>query len=67
MLTFSYKIPTYWIDLQQYKQIGNAVPVPLALALAKALGTVLVKEWKDEEMQDAEGRDLSPEVEMEYE
>lgn len=32
--------------LQQVRQIGNAVPVPLALALGKALGEVLLEEWE---------------------
>lgn len=30
----------------QIRQIGNAVPVPLALALGKALGEVLLEEWE---------------------
>lgn len=40
------------IDLsvvQQYRQIGNAVPVPLALALGRSLGEVLLKMWEDKE------------------
>ncbi|KAF9227783.1 S-adenosyl-L-methionine-dependent methyltransferase [Gyrodon lividus] len=40
----------------QLRQIGNAVPVPLAYALGKSLGQVLLKMWDE---QDREG---SPEV-----
>lgn len=41
---------------QQLRQIGNAVPVPLALALGKALGDSLLTMWAEEE------REGSPEV-----
>jgi len=41
---------------QQQRQIGNAVPVPLALALGKSLGEVLLKTWEEED------RAGSPEV-----
>jgi len=34
--------------LQQIRQIGNAVPVPLALALGKELGVALIQAWKEE-------------------
>ncbi|KAJ8522382.1 hypothetical protein ONZ45_g1036 [Pleurotus djamor] len=42
--------------LTQHKQIGNAVPVPLAMALGKSLGDALVKDWSRQE------RDGSPEA-----
>ena len=34
---------------QQLRQIGNAVPVPLALALGKAIGKALIQQWGGEE------------------
>jgi len=37
--------PQRMVD-NQLRQIGNAVPVPLALALGKALGEVLLAEWE---------------------
>jgi len=40
----------------QQRQIGNAVPIPLALALGKSLGEVLLKTWQEED------RAGSPEV-----
>jgi DNA (cytosine-5)-methyltransferase 1 len=36
----------------QHRQIGNAVPVPMAIALGKVLGDALIKLW---EMEDSEG------------
>lgn len=30
------------------QQIGNAVPVPLALALGKELGAALIQAWREE-------------------
>ena len=30
---------------QQFKQIGNAVAVPFALALGKELGKAMIKAW----------------------
>lgn len=43
---------TYWalipVILQKYRQIGNAVPVHLALALGKALGETMISHWSDE-------------------
>ena len=54
-----FTLPMYYNVLcitQQHRQIGNAVPVPLALALGKALGEVLLKTWQEEE------REGSPEV-----
>ncbi|KAH7909914.1 S-adenosyl-L-methionine-dependent methyltransferase [Hygrophoropsis aurantiaca] len=40
----------------QHRQIGNAVPVPLALALGKCLGQALLKMWEKME------REGSPEI-----
>lgn len=40
---------------QQVRQIGNAVPVPLALALGKALGDSLVKMWDEKKKEGKEG------------
>ena len=34
---------------QQFRQIGNAVPVPLAAALGRAIGKAVVQLWKDED------------------
>jgi len=42
--------------MKQQRQIGNAVPVPLAMALGKSLGEVLLKTWQEED------RAGSPEV-----
>ncbi|KAL0946534.1 hypothetical protein HGRIS_012742 [Hohenbuehelia grisea] len=49
------KIPGKVVD-DQYRQIGNAVPVQLSLALGKSLGEALVKGWLQNE------REGSPEV-----
>ncbi|EKM55273.1 uncharacterized protein PHACADRAFT_184086 [Phanerochaete carnosa HHB-10118-sp] len=54
-----HSIPAKVVE-DQLRQIGNAVPVPLARALGKELGKVLLKTWREE----AE-RELSPEVAME--
>lgn len=51
------------MHIQQLRQIGNAVPVPLACALGKELGKAMLKVWKEEEHK----RDMSPEVPMEVE
>ncbi|CAL1705539.1 unnamed protein product [Somion occarium] len=48
----------------QYKQIGNAVPVPLALALGRELGKSLVSYWKKLNEQKEQEREQSPEVDM---
>ena len=34
---------------QQFRQIGNAVPVPLATALGRAIGKAAVQLWKGED------------------
>ncbi|KAL4244914.1 Cytosine-specific methyltransferase [Abortiporus biennis] len=48
----------------QLRQIGNAVPVPLAEALGRELGKVLIKMWKEEEAEDETAREQSPEIGM---
>lgn len=45
----------------QCRQIGNAVPVPLSLALGKALGAALLRTWAEEEAE-KEARGGSVEV-----
>lgn len=51
---------------QQYRQIGNAVPVPLARALGGALGKTLLQAWRAEEAAAGDAvavlREGSPEV-----
>jgi len=47
--------------LQQIRQIGNAVPVPLALALGKELGVALIQAWK-EELESLDEWEPSPEL-----
>lgn len=34
-------------SIQQFRQIGNAVPVPLAAALGRAVGKAVFQMWKD--------------------
>ncbi|KAI0672839.1 S-adenosyl-L-methionine-dependent methyltransferase [Trametes maxima] len=46
----------------QMRQIGNAVPVPLALALGKEIGKALCMLWKQREKQEAEDQARSPEI-----
>ncbi|KAK7693946.1 hypothetical protein QCA50_003520 [Cerrena zonata] len=48
----------------QYKQIGNAVPVPLALALGWELGKAAVKFWEWQDKKHNEDRALSPDIDM---
>ncbi|KIP09557.1 hypothetical protein PHLGIDRAFT_116344 [Phlebiopsis gigantea 11061_1 CR5-6] len=43
----------------QIRQIGNAVPVPLASALGRSIGKVLTSRWIEED-----ARELSPEIPM---
>ena len=50
---------------QQYKQIGNAVPVPLALALGRELGKAFIKHWELEQQRGEDERELSPDVDIE--
>jgi len=45
----------------QHRQIGNAVPVPLALALGKELGKALTRYWIQQDLEDRE-RLRSPEL-----
>ena len=40
--------------LQKYRQIGNAVPVSLALALGKALGETMITHWRNDESGEEE-------------
>ena len=49
---------------QQQRQIGNAVPVPLAFALGKSIGAVLPSMWEkeDDDEDDDKQRELSPEI-----
>lgn len=59
-------IPSSYPSLpQQHRQIGNAVPVPLALALGKELGKALIKLWKQQEEREDEDRAQSPEIPVE--
>lgn len=37
---------------QQFRQIGNAVPVPLAAALGRAIGKAVVQTWEGGENDD---------------
>lgn len=34
---------------QQFRQIGNAVPVPLAAAIGRAIGKAALQMWKGED------------------
>ncbi|KIK58230.1 hypothetical protein GYMLUDRAFT_98175 [Collybiopsis luxurians FD-317 M1] len=52
--TFMKSYTVYEANLA-YKQIGNAVPVPLALALGKSLGDALVVEREREEERERKG------------
>ncbi|KAL6300510.1 S-adenosyl-L-methionine-dependent methyltransferase [Sparassis latifolia] len=49
----------------QHRQIGNAVPVPLALALGKELGKALIKLYREKEAREAQDRTRSPELPVE--
>lgn len=48
----------------QYKQIGNAVPIPLGMALGREIGKALMKYWKELEEKELIERELSPEIGM---
>ncbi|THH29585.1 hypothetical protein EUX98_g4594 [Antrodiella citrinella] len=48
----------------QLKQIGNAVPIPLGLALGKELGKALYTMWRAQEGVEERERAASPEIEM---
>ncbi|KAF8643762.1 hypothetical protein AX16_008781 [Volvariella volvacea WC 439] len=39
--------------VNQIRQIGNAVPVPLALALGKTLGAALIENWEKNEREES--------------
>ena len=52
------------LPTQQLKQIGNAVPIPLGVALGKELGKALVIMWKQMDKIAEEEREASPEAEM---
>ena len=47
---------------QQMRQIGNAVPVPLALALGKEICKAVCELWRAREEQGRRERGKSPEV-----
>ncbi|OBZ65761.1 Acetolactate synthase, mitochondrial [Grifola frondosa] len=51
----------------QHRQVGNAVPVPLALALGKELGKALVILWAERERKESRARMQSPEIAMDRE
>lgn len=51
------------LPVQQLKQIGNAVPIPLGVALGKELGKALVIMWKQLDKIAEEEREASPEAE----
>ncbi|KAJ3542763.1 hypothetical protein NM688_g5941 [Phlebia brevispora] len=51
------------IALDQYRQIGNAVPVPLAFALGKEIQKAAIQMWKNQEEREAE-QGQSPEISM---
>ncbi|KAG0174755.1 hypothetical protein DFQ30_002948 [Apophysomyces sp. BC1015] len=42
---------TYASVRDMYRQVGNAVPVPLAFALGNKLKEVLIKDWAEEQME----------------
>jgi hypothetical protein len=52
------------MSLQQLRQIGNAVPVLLALALGKAVGSSVASTWAQEDAVAETDREESPEVPM---
>lgn len=43
-------------------QIGNAVPVPLALALGKAIGKAVMQMWREDDARWEAERARSPEI-----
>lgn len=46
----------------QQRQIGNAVPIPLALALGKSIGDAVVSRWEKEVEEN--DKEQSPEIPM---
>ena len=55
-------LSTYLLSRQQYRQIGNAVPVPLAFALGKEICKAVLIMWKEEDQRDEREREESPEL-----
>lgn len=47
---------------QQFMQIGNAVPVPLAFALGKEICKAVIQMWKEDDAKEEREREESPEV-----
>ncbi|KAI0039551.1 S-adenosyl-L-methionine-dependent methyltransferase [Auriscalpium vulgare] len=48
----------------QLRQIGNAVPIPLARALGEALGDALVKMWEQEADEEEDGQSVEVKEEL---
>lgn len=45
-------------------QIGNAVPVPLAFALGKAICKAVIKMWEEDDAREEREREESPEIDQ---
>ncbi|KAF8891199.1 hypothetical protein BD779DRAFT_1513769 [Infundibulicybe gibba] len=48
---YNFASANHLVVQNQIRQIGNAVPVPLALALGKSLGDALIRNWEENERQ----------------